>query len=55
MDSSTFCTRMIREGKVAAVSGGGFGADDYIRLSYCYTMEELQTGLDRMESFLATL
>lgn len=55
MDSSTFCTRMIREGKVAAVPGGCFGADDYIRLSYCYTMEELQTGLDRMEAFLATL
>lgn len=55
MDSSTFCTRMIREGGVAAVPGGCFGADDYIRLSYCYTMEELQTGLDRMEAFLATL
>ena len=55
MDSARFCTRMIREGKVAAVPGGCFGADDYIRLSYCYRMEELTTGLDRMEAFLATL
>ena len=55
MDSATFCTRMIREGKVAAVPGSCFGADDYIRLSYCYSMEELKTGLDRMEAFLATL
>ena len=54
-DSARFCTRMIREGKVAAVPGGCFGADDYIRLSYCYRMEELTTGLDRMEAFLATL
>lgn len=55
MDSAQFCTRMIREGKVAAVPGGCFGADDYIRLSYCYSMEELKAGLDRMEAFLATL
>ena len=55
MDSARFCTRMIREGKVAAVPGGCFGADDYIRLSYCYSMEELKTGLDRMEAFLRTL
>ena len=55
MDSACFCTRMIQEGKVAAVPGGCFGADDYIRLSYCYSMEELTIGLDRMEAFLATL
>ena len=55
MDSAQFCTRMIREGKVAAVPGGCFGADDYIRLSYCYSEEELKTGLDRMEAFLASL
>ena len=55
MDSATFCTRMIREGKVAAVPGSCFGADDYIRLSYCYSDEELKKGLDRMEAFLQTL
>ena len=55
MDSATFCTRMIQEGKVAAVPGGCFGADDYIRLSYCYSDEELEKGLDRMEQFLLTL
>ncbi len=55
MDSAQFCTRMIREGKVAAVPGGCFGADDYIRLSYCYSMAELKTGLDRMETFLCAL
>ena len=55
LDSSTFCTRMIREGLLAAVPGGCFGADDYIRLSYCYGDEELKTGLDRLEAFIATL
>jgi len=55
IDSGTFCTRMIREGKVAAVPGACFGAEGYIRLSYCYSDAELQKGLDRMEAFLKTL
>jgi len=55
LDSATFCRRMIAEGKVAAVPGSCFGADGYIRLSYCYSDEELKTGLDRMEEFLTTL
>ena len=55
MDSAAFCTRMIREGKVAAVPGFCFGADDYIRLSYCYSDEELKKGLDRMADFIKTL
>ena len=55
LDSGTFCTRMIREGKVAAVPGACFGAEGYIRQSYCYSDAELKKGLDRMEAFLRTL
>ena len=55
MDSAAFCTRMIKEGKVAAVPGSCFGAEGYLRLSYCYSDEELKKGLDRMEAFLQTL
>lgn len=55
MDSGTFCTRMIQQGKVAAVPGSCFGAEGYIRLSYCYSDEELKKGLDRMEAFLGSL
>ena len=55
MDSGIFCTRMIREGKVAAVPGSCFGAEGYIRLSYCYSDAELKKGLDRMERFIGTL
>lgn len=55
LDSGTFCTRMIKEGKVAAVPGACFGAEGYIRLSYCYSDKELKKGLDRMEAFLKTL
>ena len=55
MTSADFCTRMIREGKVAAVPGSCFGAEGYLRLSYCVSDETLKTALDRMEAFLKTL
>ena len=53
--SSELCMRMIREGKLAAVPGSCFGSEGYIRLSYCYSQQELEIGLDRLERFLATL
>ena len=55
LDSATFCTRMIREGLLAAVPGICFGTEGYIRLSYCYSEAELKTGLDRLEAFIARL
>ena len=55
LDSETFCTRMIREAKVAAVPGSCFGTDGYIRLSCCYADEALRKGLDRLEQFLDSL
>ena len=55
LDSEEFCRRMITEGRVAAVPGACFGSDRHIRISYCYSDEELEKGLDRMEQFLRTL
>ena len=55
MDSETFCTRMIREAEVAAVPGSCFGAEGYIRLSYCCGEETLAEGLNRMEAFIQKL
>lgn len=55
LSSEEFCRRMIVEAKVAAVPGTCFGAEGFLRLSYCYSMEEIETGLDRMEAFLGKL
>ena len=52
MTSDEFCTRLIREGRLAAVPGSCFGVEGYLRLSYCYSDQELQKGLDRLEAFL---
>ena len=55
LSSAEFCTRMIREAKVAAVPGSCFGVEGYIRLSYCTGDEELEKGMDRMAEFVAKL
>ena len=55
MGSMEFCTRLLREGGVAVTPGAAFGANDHVRLSYCCARDELEKGLDRLESFLHTL
>lgn len=50
-----FCTRMIREAGLAAVPGVCFGTEGYLRLSYCYSDQELQESLDRLEGFIKSL
>lgn len=54
MKSEEFCERLLKEAKVAIVPGSAFGemGEGYIRISYAYSMEELNEGLNRMEAWL---
>ena len=55
MSSEEFCTRLIKEARVALVPGVFFGAEGFVRLSYCYSMEDIVQGLDRLEGFVSGL
>ena len=55
LSSSEFCTRMIQEVKLAATPGFAFGSDDHIRLTYCYSDDELREGMDRLAKFISIL
>jgi aspartate aminotransferase len=52
LGSMDFCAQLLEKEKVAAVPGTAFGAGDYIRLSYATSMESIEKGLDRIESFV---
>jgi aspartate aminotransferase len=55
MKSAQFCDELLSEAKVAAVPGIAFGSDDYIRISYATSMENLEKGLGRLEGFVESL
>ena len=55
MKSEEFCLKMLKEGLVGLIPGVYFGTEGYMRLSYCYSDEDLKEGLDRVEKFIKTL
>jgi aspartate aminotransferase len=53
IDSSLdFAKLLLDEGKVAVIPGIGFGDDDYVRLSYATSMENIEEGLNRIKSIV---
>ena len=57
MSSEKFALRLLHEEKVACVPGTAFGngGEGYLRLSYCYSDEELNESLNRLEKFIKKL
>ena len=55
MRSEKFCEKLLSEAKVAAVPGIAFGADNYIRISYATSMENLKKALERISDFVTHL
>ena len=43
---------LLEKAHVAFVPGAPFGADEYIRISYATSMENIEKGMDRFEKFL---
>ena len=55
VSAEAFCTRAIREAGVALVPGTCFGAEGFVRLSYCCSPSALEAGMARLETFLFSL
>lgn len=50
--SDDFSTAFLKHGLVATVPGSGFGAPHFVRWSYATSMDNIEKGLDRLETFL---
>jgi aminotransferase len=57
LSSEEFCTRLVKEAKVAVIPGTAFGAcgEGFVRISYAYSIKDIGSALDRMEKFLKKL
>ncbi len=57
MTSEEFCTRLLKEEKLAVVPGTAFGdcGEGYIRVSYAYSLENLKAAMERLERFISKL
>jgi len=55
LKSLDFATRLLDEAMVAVIPGDGFGRNDFIRISFATSMEQLQKGVDRIEEWLKKL
>jgi aspartate aminotransferase len=54
-DGNGFADQLLEHALVAVVPGEGFGAPEFMRLSYATSMDKIKTGLDRIENFLNQL
>lgn len=57
MNGEEFCTRLLREQHVALVPGNAFGDScaDNVRISYSYSMKQIEEAVVRMNRFMNTL
>ena len=53
--SQEFSMRLLKEENVAVIPGDGFGADEYIRLSFATNKEIIKKGIDRLEKWVKQL
>jgi len=54
-DSLTFSEVLLQKEKVAVIPGIAFGVDNFIRLSYATSMENIKNGLDRIARFVENI
>ncbi|CDF57976.1 pyridoxal phosphate-dependent aminotransferase [Thermobrachium celere] len=53
--SLEFANVLLDEEKVAVIPGDAFGDDNYIRLSFATSLEQIKEGLNRIEAFIKKL
>ena len=54
LTSEEFCTKLLEEERVAVVPGNAFGAsgEGFIRVSYAYSIKNIEKALERIERFM---
>ncbi|SHE63836.1 pyridoxal phosphate-dependent aminotransferase [Clostridium fallax] len=54
-NSDSFCKFFLEEENVAVIPGSAFGADNYIRISFATSRENITKGLEKLQNFINKL
>lgn len=56
-DSTAFCKRLLKEGKVSTTPGIAFGStgQGHLRMSFCVPLDEINKAFDRMEVYFSSI
>ena len=52
LSSSIFANRLLEEAYIGLIPGEGFGMDNFVRMSFATSIEQLTKGMDRLDSWL---
>jgi aspartate aminotransferase len=55
LDSTTFSNRLLDEKFVSLIPGNGFGWDNFVRISFATSLDQIEKGMNRIEEFLNNL
>lgn len=55
LDSISFANRLLEEALITVIPGKGFGWDEYIRISFATSQEQLEKGMDRLGEWLSKI
>ena len=57
LTSDEFCERLLREQRLAVVPGSAFGSsgEGFLRISYAYSVENIELALGRLRKFIGSL
>lgn len=57
LSSDDFCEKLIMDKRVAVIPGNAFGdcGEGHIRVSYCYSIDNIKKAADRIEEFVISL
>jgi aspartate aminotransferase len=55
LDSVTVANRLLEEANISVIPGDGFGMNDYIRISFANSKEQISKGMDRLQDWLSKL
>lgn len=51
LDTATFCSKLLYDTGVAVIPGSAFGAENFVRISFAASLEDIRQGMEKFRAF----